>query len=212
MINTPSIYYKQQDDSLGYLLLWNKYRVSESYISHYVDLNNIQSPKELFNKRKQRYISSLLAKNKFTITKSGDFSSFFRLLVESKKLFKAQPTHSLNELKKLHSLHSDDILLFITKKNNAFLGGVLFFLTTAKTCLVFYNIVKSKYKNSQLAMLQLYCVMDYAKTINCQIVDLGVSQTPEAKNPYAPKLSLINFKEQLGAKGVTRVVYKKDFL
>ena len=43
------------------------------------------------------------------------------------------------------------------------------------------------------------------------MVDFGVSHTPEARDPMAPKLSLIHFKEQFGAKGVLRVAYQKDY-
>ena len=42
-------------------------------------------------------------------------------------------------------------------------------------------------------------------------VDFGVSHTPEANDPLAPKLSLIHFKEQFGARGVLRVAYQKDY-
>ena len=41
-------------------------------------------------------------------------------------------------------------------------------------------------------------------------VDLGVSHTPGGNNPFRPKISLIEFKEQFGARGVLRTVYKKD--
>ena len=42
-------------------------------------------------------------------------------------------------------------------------------------------------------------------------MDLGVSQTPENKNPLEPKFSLIKFKESFGCKGSMRIAYEKEF-
>ena len=53
--------------------------------------------------------------------------------------------------------------------------------------------------------------MRFAKKNNKQIVDFGVSQTPETKNPLNPKFSLIQFKEHFNTKGVLRIVYEKVF-
>ena len=53
--------------------------------------------------------------------------------------------------------------------------------------------------------------MEISKKNNCKFIDFGVSHTPEQKNPLAPKLSLIKFKEQFGARGVIRLVHKKGF-
>ena len=47
--------------------------------------------------------------------------------------------------------------------------------------------------------------------VGYQMVDFGVSHTPEANDPMAPKLSLIHFKEQFNARGVLRVAYQKDY-
>ena len=60
-------------------------------------------------------------------------------------------------------------------------------------------------------MLQLYKCMEISKEHGCHAVDFGVSHTPEANDPLAPKLSLIHFKEQFGARGVLRVAYQKDY-
>ena len=211
MINTPLVYYKQKNDSLNYLLLWKKYSITEYYISHYIDLYSTKNLKQLLNKRKQRYLKNLLIKKTFNIKRSHNFSTFYRLLVQSKKTFQTTPTHSLAELKKLQLLFPNGIQLFLTKKDKNIVGGTVLFLANKRSSLVFYNVVRTNLKNSQLAMLQLYNAMLVSKINKCKIIDLGISHTPENINPHNPKFSLIDFKEQLGAKGVIRLVYKKDF-
>ena len=52
--------------------------------------------------------------------------------------------------------------------------------------------------------------MEISKKYGYQMVDFGVSHTPEKNNPLAPKFSLIQFKEQLGAVGVQRTAYYKE--
>ena len=79
-----------------------------------------------------------------------------------------------------------------------------------KTSLIFYNVVLNKSKYKQVAMLQLYHSMKLAKQHGQHFVDFGVSHIPEGKNPLAPKFSLIQFKEQLGAVGVQRTAYYKE--
>ena len=210
MINAPLIYYKKRDESLNYLLSWKNYDIEERYISHYVSLSSIKNLKQLLNKRKQRYLKDILIKKEFNIVPSNNFNAFYDLLVSAKKEFKIKPTHSLDELKKLQQLFPGSIKLLVSKKNNIVAGGVVLFVANKKTCLVFYNVVKQQYKKSNLALLQLYNIMTIAKQQKYQTLDFGVSHSPSSSNPYNPKFSLINFKEQLGARGVMRIVYKKN--
>ena len=90
-------------------------------------------------------------------------------------------------------------------------GGVLFFYTNKKSCLIFYNVVKEEFRNTQLASLQLFFCIKEAYKNNKTIIDFGVSHSPENKDPLQPKLSLIKFKEQFGSNSVLRTIYKKDF-
>ena len=211
MINTPLIYYKQKDESLNYLLLWNKYIKKEHYISHFIDLSGTSNVKLLLKKRKQRYLNKLLLNKKFNIRPSNNFKDFYRLLIKSKKEFKTQPTHSIQELQLLSRLFPEKIKLLLTRHNSAVVGGCLLFFTNIKTCLVFYNVIDKQFRTSQLSAFQLFRCMRLAKINKFDYLDLGVSHIPISKNPLEPKFSLIQFKEQFGAQGIMRKVYKKDF-
>ena len=136
---------------------------------------------------------------------------FYPVLLESKKLFKTTPTHSLEELLILKERFPQKIHLILFYQNKAVVGGSIIFFTTQNTALIFYNAINPKYKQQHLATFQLYQCMVFAKDNNKKILDFGVSHTPETKNPFDPKFSLIQFKEHFSAKGVLRIVYEKVF-
>jgi hypothetical protein len=211
LIQTPLIYYKKRDDSLNYLLLSHNFNIYENYISHYIKIRKEEPLMHLLNKRKKRYLKQLLNDNKFIFCLNSSIEDFYKILLDSKASFGALPTHSLEELNILQKLFPQKIKLLISKDQNQTAGGTLIFNTTESTSLVFYNVVKNRYRNSQLAALQIYKCMELAKKQNCYIVDLGVSHIPDHKNPINHKTSLIQFKEQFGATGVLRTVYKKTF-
>ena len=211
IINTPDIYKKQQDDNIKYLLSWNNFMPFENYISHYTKIKRGYSLSSLLHNRKKRYIKNLIKNKTFNIKSSENFDLFFPILKASKKKFKSKPTHSIEELQKLKCLFPDEINLFLSYQNGVICGGTLFLYTNQSSCLIFYNVVKEKYKRTQLASLQLFSCMKEAYKNNKTIIDFGVSHYPENKNPLEPKLSLIKFKEQFGSSSVLRTVYKKDF-
>ena len=210
MINTPLIYYKQKDEALNYLLLWHKYKNREYYISHFINLSGTSNIKSLLKKRKQRYLNKILLNKKFNMRLSNNLKDFYNLLVKTKKEFKTRPTHTMQELQLLCRLFPEKIKLLVTKHNNVVVGGSLLFFTNVKTCLVFYNVIDKKYRSSQLSVFQLFHCMKLAKKNKFDCLDLGVSHIPTSKNQLEPKFSLIQFKEQFGARGIMRQVYQKD--
>ena len=210
LILSPEKYWVNGDESLRYLLHWNSYKPIENYISHYINFNNSTPISDLISKRKKRYINKLTKENKITIKKCDNFNQFYALLIKSKESLGTIPTHSLEELKKLKKTFPHQIVLLSSTFNKKVVGGTLLFCINSKVCLVFYNVVDEKFKGIQLASLQLYNAMLFAQKNNYQILDFGVSHKPESRFPLSPKLSLINFKEQFGARGCLRTVYKKE--
>ena len=211
LINSPDIYQKKNDQSIEYLLHWNNYQSKEIYISHVVDMNNSSNLLNLLKKRKRRYINNNKELNALSFEESNDFDSFYKILLNAKEKYKTKPTHSLEELYQLKKLFPEEIKLILTVKSHQVIGGSVIFFANNKVSLVFYNTILGKFRNSQIAMLQLYKCMEISKKYGYQMVDFGVSHTPEQKNPMAPKFSLIHFKEQFDAKGVLRIAYQKEY-
>ena len=211
LINSPSIYHKEVDDSLDYLLQWNHFRKKEIYISHAVNINETVSVLDLLKKRKRRYLNNDDGLNALEFKESNEFDLFYDILLRSKEKFKTKPTHSLEELYQLKKIFPEQIKLLLTMKKDSVVGGSLMFFANKKISLIFYNTILEELRNSQISMLQLYKCMEISKQLGYQMVDFGVSHTPEANDPMAPKLSLIHFKEQFNARGVLRVAYQKDY-
>lgn len=209
LINTPNIYHQIKDESFNYLLQWRGFIQKETYISHYLKNDFQNETLGLLNKRKQRYIKSIIQNNNFSHVINENFNLFYPILLESKKLFKTTPTHSLEELLILKEIFPQKIHLLLFYQNKTVVGGSVIFFTTQNTALIFYNAINPKYKQEHLATFQLYQCMRFAKKNNKKILDFGVSHNPETKNSLTPKPSLIQFKEHFNTKGVLRVVYEK---
>ena len=211
LINSPSIYQKKSDQSLDYLLQWNGFKQTELYISHAVDMSKTSDILSLLTKRKRRYINNNQELNSLTFEEEAYLDEFYDILIASKKKYNTTPTHSLDELIKLKDMFPQQIKLLVTRNENKIIGGSLIFFTNDNVALVFYNTILEQYRESQIAMLQLYKCMEIAKKYNLHWIDFGVSHTPEEENPLAPKFSLIHFKEQFNAKGVLRIAYQKEY-
>ena len=212
LINSPNIYHTYNDNSLEYLLEWNGYKSNEIYISHTVNFNSLDNIDTIVAKRKRRYLKNDDSLKNIDFNQTNNINLFYQILIENKKRFKIQPTHTLDEISKLIQLFPNHIQLFVSSKNSQIIGGSLLFHTNNRASLVFYNAVLEEYRTSQLSMYQLYQCMQIVKNHNINILDFGVSHIPESENPLSPKFSLIQFKEQLGAKGVIRKAYQKDYI
>lgn len=211
LIPSPNIYSDNHNASFNYCLRWNNFKEVETYISHVANIGFSKTIEQLLNKRKKRYIKKLEEAQTFIIKESNSFGAFYPVLLESKKNYNIKPTHTLDELLLIKHLFKKDIILLLSFDNDVVVGGSLIFVINNNVGLVFYNVVLNKYKNSQLASYQFYKSMQLCKKRGLQYIDFGVSHIPQDKNPLTPKLSLISFKEQFGAFGVMRHVYKKDY-
>ena len=211
LIQTPFIYHTIVDFSLDYCLKWNGFKEIETYISHATHLQENKNIFSFLHKRKKRYINKLQLSKAFKIVHSNDLETFYPILLESKKNYDVLPTHSLDELKNILLAFNKKIILLLSFDKKTAVGGSLIFITNNEVGLVFYNVVLNNYKKTQLASYQLYNCLKICLAANLKYVDFGVSHIPQDHNPLTPKLSLIKFKEQFGAKGIMRHIYQKDY-
>ncbi len=203
IIPPPFIYYKLYNEAMEYCLYYKGFNIEEYYISSFVDLrNNITSQ---MHNRKKRYIKKM--ENKITIKESNDLDIFYPILLDNKAKHKTKPTHTLEELKILINKFPNEIKLFLSYYKDEVIGGALNFITNKNTCILFYNMINYDYKDLQSASFQIYESLNWAKKIGLHYLDIGVSQLYK-NNQIIPHDSLINFKEQFGAKAMIRKVMK----
>jgi hypothetical protein len=208
-VDTPSIYHRQLDDTLEYLLHWHNFNIEEYYISSKINISQFPNSLDHLHARKKRYVKSYLEDNELTIKLENDFDQFYPILLENKKRHNVTPTHSLEELRKLNELHPRSLHLLLLFYKNIIIGGTLNFIVNENCGMVFYNMINYDYINLQPATIQIFESINWAKKLNLKYLDLGVSQQPKAENPLTPHLSLINFKEQLGATTIIRKAFQK---
>jgi len=209
-IPTPHVYYNNSNQILDYLFHLKNYSCEEVYISSIIDLR--PDAKDKIDKRKKRYINSLIKNSDISIEESTDIETFYPILSNNKLKHSVKPTHSLNELIKLQDLYPDKIKLFLTFNKNRVIGGSVVFAANRNTSLLFYNMVCEEFRSMQIGSYQIYHVMDWSMDHGLKYLDLGVSQMHGTSQPLDPKESLISFKEQFGAKALVRTAYKKNLL
>ena len=203
IIPPPFIYYKKYNETMEYCLYSKGFNNIEYYISSFVNLENDLMAQ--MHDRKKRYIKKL--ENKIEITLSDDLNSFYPILVKNKLKHKSKPTHTLEELKILKKQFPDQIKLLLSSKDGQITGGALNFVTSDNTCILFYNMIDYDYQNLQIASIQIYESLKWAKNTQLKFLDIGVSQLYQG-NKIIPHESLINFKEQFGAQAMIRKVMK----
>ena len=203
IIPPPFIYYALYNEAMEYCLYYKGFDINEYYISSFVDLN--QNIEKQIHNRKKRYIKKIA--NKLIVKESNDLDAFYPILINNKSKHNTKPTHSLEELKILMKLFPKHIKLFLSYYDNKIIGGALNFITNKNTCILFYNMIDYQYKDLQVASVQIYESLKWAQKIGLNYLDIGVSQLYD-KNKIVPHESLINFKEQFGAKAMIRKVMK----
>ena len=203
IIPPPFIYYQLYNEAMEYCLYYKGFAIKEYYISSFVDLRtNIETQ---IHSRKKKYIKNI--ENKIIIRESEDLDSFYPILLDNKSRHGTKPTHTLEELTILMNKFPDQITLLLSYYENKVIGGALNFITNKNTCILFYNMIDYKYKDLQSASLQIYASLKWAKKIGLHYLDIGVSQLYQ-EDTIIPHESLINFKEQFGAKAMIRKVMK----
>tara|TARA_B100001142_G_scaffold96284_2_gene98123 strand:+ start:9373 stop:10320 length:948 start_codon:yes stop_codon:yes gene_type:complete len=203
IIPPPFIYYNLYNEAMEYCLHYKGFNIEEYYISSFVDLRG--DIKNQIHSRKKRYIRKI--ENNIIVKESKNLEDFYPILLDNKSRHDTKPTHTLEELKILMDKFPNNIILLLSYYENKIIGGALNFITNNNSCILFYNMIDYNYKDLQSASLQIYKSLEWAKKNGLYYLDIGVSQLYEG-NQIIPHDSLINFKEQFGAKAMIRKVMK----
>ncbi len=201
IIPPPFIYYKNYNEAMEYCLYSNNFQIEENYISSFVELYD--DIEKNIHARKRRYIKK--NESLIEIKQTKNLDDFFPILIKNKLRHNTKPTHSFDELQSLINKFPSDIVLLLSYYKNKAIGGSLIFKTNQFSCILFYNMIDYKYKDLQVASIQVYKSMLWAKLEGLKYFDIGVSQLYD-KNKIIPHESLISFKEKFGAKAMIRKV------
>tara|TARA_B100001029_G_C15062005_1_gene459345 strand:+ start:2511 stop:3473 length:963 start_codon:yes stop_codon:yes gene_type:complete len=207
LVQPPSIYGKRYDETIEYALKWNKFATEEIYISSVISLE--KNPFSKINNRKKRYLKNGLPKG-CVLEWTNDFDGFYPILLKNKLKHGVEPTHSLDELKKLKIQFPNNIKLLMFYNNGKPIGGTLNFVANKNVAIIFYNMIDYNFSEKNQTIHLISETINWAKKNNFKWLDFGVSQLPLNENPLTPHKSLIQFKEQFGATGFLRRAYRKS--
>ncbi|SRR5579883_967244 len=214
----PVVYQPVLTQNLDFALLYRGYAYQRHYISHVVDLRRPEPIFDRFKPAARTYIRRTLrtmpdvkvehvSKDRF---KAG-IEEYYPILLENKAKFGVKPTHSLEDLHRLHELLPNLMELFLVRKGGEAIAGLLYFIANERVALVFYQMLKYQYQEIRPIYLLMKTAMEWAKEHGFGFVDIGVSQDTSDENPMTPALSLIHFKEKFDSRGVLRSTLHKHY-
>jgi hypothetical protein len=218
LTSAPVIYQPVLTQNLDFALLYRGYAYQRHYISHVVDLRKAGSLFDRFKPSARTYIRRTernepgvtvehVAKKEFL----NGIEEYYPILLENKAKFGVKPTHTLDDLKKLHELLPNLMELFLVRKDGKAIAGLLFFLANKRVAIVFYQMLYYDYQYLRPIYLLMREAAEWAKANGFAFVDIGVSQDTSDANPMTPALSLIHFKEKFDSRGVLRSTLHKHY-
>jgi hypothetical protein len=207
----PVIYQPILTQNLEFALLYKGFAYQRHYISHAIDITPQGKPFDRFQSSARKFIRwtyrhhpEVTVKEVAHADMESGLREFYPILLENKAKFNAKPTHTLDDLLKLHELLPDLMKLFLVYREGKAIAGALLFLANQRVALVFYQMLYYEYKELRPVYLLMDHVTSWAKDHGFSFVDIGVSQDTSDENPMTPALSLIQFKERFGSRGVLR--------
>ena len=218
LTSAPVIYQPVLTQNLDFALLYCGYAYSRHYISHAIDLGKDGEPFTRFQSTSRKIIRQVkrLHPDIEIERLSGEtlrrgLEEFYPILLENKLKHNAKPTHSLEELLRLHDLVPELMQLFLVRVGGEAIAGSLLFLANPRVALVFYLALFYRHNEYKPIYLLMEKVAHWAKETGYAFVDIGVSQDTNDANPMTPALSLIEFKEKFDSRGVLRSTMHKHY-
>jgi hypothetical protein len=218
LTSAPVIYQPVLTQNLDFALLYRGYFYQRHYISHAIELREGEIPFERFQPTARKHIRRVTREHpEMRIEEISQenmirgLHEFYPILLENKAKFGAKPTHTLEELLKLHLLLPDLMKLFIVRVGEEAIAGSLLFVANPRVVIIFYHMLKYSFDEYKPIYLLMDAVTRWAQENNFSFVDIGVSQDTSDANPMTPALSLIRFKEKFDSRGVLRSTLSKSY-
>ena len=134
------------------------------------------------------------------VRQTDDVESFYEILRKNLKTrHGVEPTHTVAELKNLHTLFPDHIQLNGAFVKDNMIGGVVNFIANNDVILAFYISHDEDYQEYRPINLLFYEIFRWAISNNYSVFDFGIFTVNEE-----PNMGLAKFKEKFGASGIFR--------
>jgi hypothetical protein len=201
MTPPPIVYYRRPNDYLDFSLVKRGFEYRKRELTAVIDLSRLGEELRLgFRSSALRGVRKAI-KSGVVVEENSDFSLFYHVLESNlQQRHDVRPTHTLDELKRLHDLlGSDRIRQFIATKDGEVLAGMVMFHCNPRVTLAFYISHDQEHQALRPVNLVYMEVIRWAKQMGYHYMDLGTFTLNMDVNH-----GLCRFKESFSAMGIFR--------
>ncbi len=200
----PSIYSTWPGDIITFHLIKNGFKYLKREITQAIPLYYPDGDifKTLCNKTRtavRKALKSDLQVEEDMELSDSNLETFYPLLLDNRARLGVTPTHTLDELKHLRDLVSDQLSLTLVRYKSIPVAGMLNFICNARVLLIFYVCHDWEYQEYRPVPLIVYSAMQWAYRHGFRHLDFGTSTLD-----MEPNRGLLKFKENFGSLGYFR--------
>ena len=202
----PIIYESKYSSYIDFALIKRDFNYLKREISSVVQLD-IKEGQLLSTYRAEARTAVNKSIKKGVVIKECDaFDDYYEILKKNLKLrHNVNPTHTVEELKKLKKMFPDEIRLWGAFLDKKLIAGVCNFSANSKVVLAFYISHNEDYQEYRAVNLLFYEIMKKYQEEGFRFLDFGIFTVN-----MEPNWGLARFKENFGARGIFRDTLYKD--
>lgn len=198
----PLVYYRNPDQYIDFALMKNDFSYLKRDVTAVIPLDTAE-PLATFHGDARRSTKKAQREG-VRVRISTDLPGFYEILKNNLGMrHNVTPTHSLEELIKLHKMFPDKIILFGAYIKDRMAGGMVVFVTNPRVILAFYISHDDHFQNYRPVNLLFYEVIRWGRDQGFKYLDLGTFTLN-----MAPNWGLGRFKENFAARGFLRDTYQ----
>jgi len=198
----PLIYYRNPHQYLDFALMKNGFQYLKREVTAVIPLDKAE-PLATFHGDARRSTKKAMREG-VRVMISEDLHRFYEILKHNLGMrHNVTPTHTLDELTKLHEILPDKIIFFGAYVKERMLGGIVVFVANPRVLLAFYISHDDKYQNYRPVNLLFYEVIKWGRAQGFKYLDLGTFTLD-----MTPNWGLGRFKENFSARGFLRDTYQ----
>ncbi|MHC1736937.1 MAG: GNAT family N-acetyltransferase [Ignavibacteriaceae bacterium] len=206
MTPPPIIYQSKYSNYIDFALIRNGFGYSKREISSVVQLD--VTKEDLLNTYRAEARTALkkAIKGGVEIAECDKFEEYYEILKKNLKMrHNVNPTHTLEELKKIKSLFPAKVRLWGAFLGEKLIAGVCNFKANEKVVLAFYISHDEDYQEYRAVNLLFYEIMNRSRDEGFKFLDFGIFTVN-----MEPNWGLGRFKENFGARGIFRDYFYKE--
>jgi len=206
MTPPPIIYQSKYSNYIDFALIRSGFGYSKREISSVVQLDVAKEDLLSTYRPEARTALKKAVKGGVEIAECDKFEEYYEILKKNLKMrHNVNPTHTLEELKKIKSLFPAKVRLWGAFLGEKLIAGVCNFKANEKVVLAFYISHDENYQEYRAVNLLFYEIMNRSRDEGFKFLDFGIFTVN-----MDPNWGLGRFKENFGARGIFRDYFYKE--